>query len=373
MDSSTTSQPAPVHGERSHRLVTPEVDLAVTARGGHLAPAIFHLPGREVSPYSLSPWEPGEFSDQPALLSVLRGDFFCLPFGPQADGPPHGAPANHEWAVVSKSERTLHLALDAADSGARLEKIVSVKAGHHAIYYEHRISGLEGDFSYGNHPILDLSGLPESAGRVSTSAIRWGSVYPGVFSDPARGETQALLGSAAFSDLREVPLAAGGTTDLSRYPARAGCEDLVMLVNEAATADQPFAWSAVVMDGFVWFGLKNPADFPATLFWLSNGGRSGPPWNSRHRGRIGIEEVCSYFCDSVDVSREDRLAHLGVPTTRQFRPEETTSLRIVQAVAPVLPGFGRVAAIAPAGESTVAVEDESGARIHVPVDWRHVA
>ena len=73
-----------------------------------------------------------------------------------------------------------------------------------------------------------------------------------------------------------------------------------MMVNEAATPEQPFAWSAVVLDGYVWFSLKNPADFPATMFWLSNGGRTAAPWNGRHVGRIGIEEVCSYFANGVD-------------------------------------------------------------------------
>ena len=83
-----------VHGEPSLHLATPELDLDVTLRGGHLAPVVFHLTGRDVSPYALAPWEPAEFPDLPPLLSVLRGDFLCLPFGGQENGPPHGDPAN---------------------------------------------------------------------------------------------------------------------------------------------------------------------------------------------------------------------------------------------------------------------------------------
>ena len=79
-----------VHGEPSHHLGTAELDLHVTERAGHLAPVVFHLPGRDVSPYALAPWEPGEYPDIPSLLAVLRGDFLCLPFGEQAAGPPHG-------------------------------------------------------------------------------------------------------------------------------------------------------------------------------------------------------------------------------------------------------------------------------------------
>jgi len=359
-----------VHGEASYHLATPELDLDVTARGGHLAPVIFHLTGRDVSPYSLSPWQPEEFPEIPALLSVLRGDFLCLPFGGQADGPPHGEVANSVWTKADSDERTLRFVMVTADSGASVEKIISTREGEHAVYQEHRISGLEGDFNYGNHPILDLSGLADGAGRVSVSPFRWASVFPGAFSNPADGETQALKEGARFTDLREVPLAAGGTTDLTRYPARPGNEDLVMMVSEAATEEQPFGWSAVVLDGYVWFSLKNPSDFPATLFWMSNGGRTAAPWNGRHCGRIGIEEVCSYFSNGVAHSRRAPLAKEGIPTSRRFHLGQTVSLRTIQAAALVCEDFGKVSKIIPADDAAVTISGESGAQVTVPVDWR---
>ncbi len=361
-----------IHGETSVHLTSPEADLDVTLRGGHLAPVVFHLPGRDVSPYALAPWEPAEYPELPPLLSVLRGDFLCLPFGGQDQGPPHGCPANAEWLLTHQSERSLEFCMEAADSGARIEKIITTRAGHHAVYAEHRVTHLEGDWNYGTHPILDLSGLPEGSGRISTSPFRWASVFPGMFSDPAAGETQALAGGARFSDLHEVPLAAGGTTDLTRYPARAGNDDLVMMINEPASQDQPFAWSAAVLDGYLWFCLKNPADFPATMLWLSNGGRSASPWNSRHIGRIGIEEVCSYFANGVALSRENPLADQGIATVRHFERHEAVVLKIVQGVALVPEGFGRVRRIVPDGPQRVRVSDELDQTIQVPVCWEFV-
>jgi hypothetical protein len=361
-----------LNGAPSHLLKTPTVTLAVTAGAGQLAPATFHLPGRDVSPYSLSPWEPAEFPDLPPLLSVLRGDFFCLPFGPQADGPPHGDPANAPWKLIAQTDDSLHLALDASDTGAHVEKILTVRPGQHAIYYDHRISNLDGDWSYGNHPILDLSSLPENSARVAVSPFRWASTYPGIFSNPAAGESQSLADGQTFTHLSAVPLANGENTDLSRYPARPGNDDLVMMVNQPATTEQPFAWSAVTLDGAVWFSLKNPADFPATLFWLSNGGRSAPPWSSRHTARLGIEEVCSYFCNTIDDSRKDLLAHLNIPTTRPFSKSQTTSLRIIQAVAPAPANFGLVTSIKPAGQNAVTLTDESGLEITIPLDWNFI-
>lgn len=361
------------HGEPSFNLTTAELSLEITARAGHLAPVVFHLTGRDVSPYALAPWSPTEFPEIPPLLSVLRGDFFCLPFGGQTNGPPHGDPANAQWILAARDDRSIHLTLEAADSGAHVRKILSTRDGHHAIYSEHLISNVSGDFNYGNHPILDLSHLPTDSGRITTSPFRWASVYPGQFANPAEGETQALAGGSAFADLSEVNLANGGTTDLTRYPSRIGHEDLVMLVNEPANDDQPFAWSAVVLDGYLWFALKNPADFPSTLLWISNGGRTAAPWNARHLGRIGIEEVCSYFCDGVEISRENRLSAHSIPTTRHFNPDETVSLRIVQAVALTPEGFGSVRQIKPAAHSAVTITDEFGHEIVVAIDWTFVA
>lgn len=360
----------PVHGENSFQLTTPELDLSVTARAGHMAPVFFHLPGRDVSPYALAPWQPAEFPDMPPLISVLRGDFLCLPFGGQTKGPPHGDPANAEWSLVSQNERSITLRQQASDSGASIEKTLSTRPGHHAVYAEHRISHLDGEYNYGTHPVLDLSGLPEGAGRISVSPFRYASTFPGYFSDPANGETQALKPGAEFTDLTSAPLASGGTTDLTRYPSRSGNDDLVMMVSEPTTPEQPFAWSAAVLDGYVWFALKNPVDFPATLFWMSNGGRPGPPWNGRHRGRIGIEEVCSYFSHGVDESRKSPLA--GIPTVRRFRSDETVSLKVVQGVAAVPQDFGLTTSIRPVAENSVAITGESGKEIIIPMEWEFV-
>lgn len=362
-----------VHGEPSFHLATPELTLDVTLRGGHLAPVVFHLPTGDVSPYSLSPWRPEEYPELPALLSVLRGDFLCLPFGGQENGPPHGDPANAEWTEISRGDESLCLTMDTTDTGARVRKTIATRTGQHAVYQENVISDLEGKFSYGTHPVLDFTGLAEGRGRVTVSPFHWASVYPELFSNPAAGETQCLAPGTVFTDLREVPLAAGGTTDLTRYPAREGNDDLVMMAHVPATPEQPFAWSAAVMDGYVWFSLKHPADFPCTLLWISNGGRSAPPWNSHHLGRMGIEDVCSHFAEGVAHSRLDLLQKQGVATTRDFHKDQPVTLRTIQAVAALPAGFGAVLGIAPHGHGEVVLTGESGATVIVPLDWDFLA
>ncbi|MBC7979993.1 MAG: hypothetical protein H7Y36_05470 [Armatimonadetes bacterium] len=359
-----------IYGAPSFSLESNLVSLHVTRDGGHLAPADFIFGNRVVSPYALAPWKPEDIDPSlPVLLKNLRGDFFCLPFGPQKSGPPHGETANGQWHLSQQSENSLTLEIQASDVSANVTKTISLRPNHTAIYCEHRISGLDGNYSYGNHPILDLSAMVEGQARLSVSPFRWASVYPEYFSNPADGATQALKIGARFTDLKQVPLSDGGTTDLTRYPARPGTDDLVMMVSEAATLEQPFAWAAVVLDGYVWFSLKNPSDFPATMLWLSNGGRSAAPWNSRHTARLGIEDVCSHFCDDVEISRKDLLLNDEIPTTRRFTKDTPVILRNIQAVAQAPKGFGLVKSITPSGKNQITLADENGSEISALIDW----
>ncbi|MEJ6578634.1 MAG: hypothetical protein QNL33_15190 [Akkermansiaceae bacterium] len=354
-----------LHGAPSFCLTNDLVSLAVTEAGGHMT-AEFELGGRKVSPYARAPWLPDEIGgEMPVLLSHLRGDFFCLPFGPQSEGPPHGETANGEWKCEESPSHELRLSMAPGDPACKVVKSMTTREGHAALYLQNTVEGLTGDWSYGSHPILDFSEVEDGLGRVSTSAFRWGSTYHGVFADPVNQEYQSLRPGALFDSLEKVPMIDGGVADLTRYPARPGFEDLVMLVNDQGEA--PFAWTACVLDGYVWFSLKKASDFPATLFWISNGGRHSEPWNGRHLKRLGLEEVCSYFCDEVETSRRDLLASDGVPTTRSF-DGSPVSLKLIHAVALVPDEFDTVAEILP-GEGFIELVARSGARVVVPLDW----
>jgi len=360
-----------IHGSKSFFVSTPEVDFAVTEQGGHMAPVDFYFEDYAVSPYALAPWEPSQVdASLPHLLTELRGDFFCLPFAGQAGGPPHGETANAKWSLVEQGERSLVLEMKRTDSGASVRKNIAVKEGQQALYIEHVLSGLEGDWNYGNHPILDFSELAEGQGRLAVSPFRWASVYDGVFANPETGETGRLQESAQFASLTAVPCKDGTELDLSHYPTTPGHEDLVMMVNELPTTAQPFGWTAATFDDYVWFSLKNVLDFPATLFWISNGGRSAHPWESRHLGRLGMEEVCGHFCNGLEASRENRLAAFGIPTTRRFEAGEIVRLPIIQGVALVEPGFGQVTSIRPLDDHTIVITGESGDFVNVKIDWK---
>jgi hypothetical protein len=359
--------PAAVHGEPSYALGNGDVSLHVTRRAGHMAPVRFRIGKRWVEPYALAPWQPHEIDQSlPPILRVLRGDYFCLPFGSSKGVKDvHGETANGTWDLVANGAGRMILEMDVQSPKCRVRKTLSLKAGHRAVYQEHRIEGLQGRYNLGHHAILEF---PEKGGpyHVNTSPFRFGSVKPDPFSDPLAREYGALKTGARFSSLAKVPLANGGTTSLQRYPARKGFEDLVLM----ASRPGDFAWTAATLDGYVWISLKDPRTLPSTLFWISNGGRHAPPWNGTHLRRLGLEEVCGHFSDGLEASRKNLLRAHGVPTTLAFKSKEPKSIRLIHLVHPVPRKFGMVTAVEKGASGTeITVTGSDGQTVNVPVDW----
>jgi hypothetical protein len=355
-----------VHGEPSYRLGNGDVELFVTPRGGHLGPVRFRLGKRWAQPYALAPWQPTDLSDGPPIIRVLRGDFFCLPFGSSANiRDVHGETANGTWERLENGPGRLVMEMDVKNPQCKVRKTLGIRRGQRAVYQEHRIEGLQGHFNFGHHAILQF---PEKGGPyfVNTSPFRFGQVKPEAFSDPLNREYGALKTGARFQSLAKVPLAAGGVTSLQEYPARRGFEDLIQVSSVAGD----LAWTAATLDGYVWISLKDPRVLPSTLFWLSNGGRHAPPWNGRHLGRLGLEEVCGHFSDGLEVSRRNLLRKHGVPTALSFRTRTPRSVRAIHLVHPVPEGFGRVRRILPAKSGdAVRIWGSRSQALDAPVDW----
>ena len=272
---------------------------------------------------------------------------------------------------MKRQEHQITLKIDCQDSGATVIKNIMLGEDHPAVQQNHELFNLSGNWSYGNHPILDCSKLSEGGARATLSPFRWGSVYPSIFSNPSAGERQCLQPAATFTSLDSVPLLNGGTADLTYWPSRRGFDDLVMVVSEPASSDQPFAWPAITMGDYVWFSLKNPQDFPSTLLWMSNGGRNKAPWSGRHLGRIGIEEVCSHFCDDIKTSRQEHLSE--IPIIRTFDKKKSVSLPIIHGVTNLPTDFGAVYKIKPHDSKSIFIYGNDRKHpIEVTIDWSFV-
>jgi hypothetical protein len=368
-----------IQGQPSWRLASTEVEAFVTEVGGHLGPVTFERRGRRLRPFSVAPWvEETVDPALPPIIRVLRGDFFCLPFGGNARAfrgerhPVHGETANARWqfrSLETKGGRSgLHLGLRTKVRAGMVDKRLWLVDGQNVVYSQHVVSGMSGPMNLGHHAMLRFPDAPGS-GRVSTNPFVYGQVFPGALDRPENRGYCWLKAGAEFKSLEKVPTLDGGTTDLTRYPARRGFEDLVMLVSDVKA---PFAWTAVTFprERYVWFALKDPRVLRETIFWLSNGGRYYAPWSGRHINVMGLEEVTSYFhLGLAESARKNPLSGRGWPTCLPLEAKKPLVVPYIMGVARVPAGFDRVASIrAVRGNRAVLLKSASGRRVEAAVE-----
>lgn len=348
-------KPSIIAGQPSWRFASDRVDAAITQMGGHLSPVRFRIGRRIIEPFSIAPWAREKLpKGTPPLLQTLRGDFFCAPFGgnetpyQNEKHPPHGESACARWSFRSlekwDSGITLNLSLRTKARPGRIEKCLQLRKGHAAVYCRHVITGMSGPMNLGHHAMLKFPDQPDS-GHISTSPIRFAQVLPDRFEDPAKGGYNSLKPGATFNRLDRVPSLFGGTVDVSRYPARRGFEDLLMVVHAAR---ENLAWTAVAFpgEGYVWYSLKDPAVLQSTVFWISNGGRHYAPWNGRHVNVMGLEDVTSYFhCGLAESARKNPVNRRGFATSLTLNAGTPLTVNYIMGVAPIPKGFEQVKTI----------------------------
>jgi hypothetical protein len=367
-------------GQPSWRLASTDIEAHVTRVGGHLGPVTFDRQHSRIQPFSVAPWHKETLPPSlPPMIRVLRGDFFCAPFGGNQIAykgerhPPHGETANAAWTFksLSRDEQavTLHVSLQTKIRRGRVDKIITLKEGHPVLYCRHVLSGMSGPMNLGHHAMIAFP-APEASGRLSTSPFVHGQVYPGLFEDPAKSGYSCLKPGAIFTNLAEVPMADGSTADLTRFPARAGFEDLVMLVTDRS---RELAWNAVTFpkQRYVWFALRNPQSLAETVLWISNRGRHYPPWSGRHGPVMGIEDLTSYFGLAESVAKNP-ISALGHPTFVRLNKNKPTTINYVMGCVKIPARFDVVNNIEFSGEDTLVLSANSGMALKARVDSRYL-
>lgn len=366
-----------VFGQPSWTLDSGSVTASVTQTGGHLAPVAFHFAKKTVQPFSIAPWseekvDPGV----PAIVKILRGDFFCLPFGGNAlpfrgvSHQVHGDTANLRWTpegfTKSDEEVTLRLVMDLKAFSGRVEKQVTLVPGQTVVYQKHIITGVNMPTSIGHHSTLKFPEKPGS-GRLSTSKRLLGQVFVEPTEKPEDKGYSILKPGATFDDLESVPTITGETTDVSRYPARRGFEDIAILVADP-TLD--IAWAAVAFpqEGYVWFALRDPKVLASTLLWISNGGRHYAPWNGRHTNVMGVEDITGCFHYGIAQSaRANVLSKQGVKTNVTPTAKKPLHVNYISGIAEIPKNFDRVKDIVVEGDRIKLFSDR-GPKVSTPVN-----
>jgi hypothetical protein len=328
--------------------------MFVTKNGGHMAPVHFYRDSKSpVQPYYISPWQNDNLKDLPdPVLVPLRGDFFCMPFGGNAEAfkgekyTGHGEVSSSKWSFVRLEKKdgitTLTLQMKTKIRKGKVTKKFTLVDGHNAVYSAHTIEGFTGKMPLGHHCTLDV---PEKEGslRVAVSKFAFGMTNPVIFSNPKNREYQSLAINARFTDLTKVPVLAKDDppADCTSFPQREGYTDLIQIFKKASKTP---AWTAVTCQdrGYLWYSLKDAAVLPGTVFWISNKGRHGWPWDGRNRC-LGMEENCSYFAEGLVPSiKPNVISKAGFPTTVTFSPTRPTTVKLIQGVVKVPKGFVNV-------------------------------
>jgi len=348
--------------------ISVSVDVAV----GHIADLTIEAGGRQLKPLHRAPWidEPQQDMPQglPDGVTRLSGDFLCAPFSRSdvEEAPLHGWTANSPWELVESAATAdgwrAVFRLQRPVMGATVEKTFTLRDGHPFLYQEHAFVGGAGAVPVAHHPMTVM----RDGGHLTFSPKR-AAVTEGdpLEPDPARGR-YLLAYPARSTDLARFPAKDGGTVDLSEYRMDRRHEDFLTLVE--ADHGGP-GWTAVsrTAEQDIVLVLKNPAELPVTMLWISNGGRDYAPWNGRHRNCIGLEEICSYFHLGTTRSVADNPVARAGNATAVTLGTKPVSISYVFGVAATPAGFGRVKEIvkAPGGISLV---DTGGRKASAAVD-----
>lgn len=358
-----------ITGQESYILRSDCVEAAVTRQCAMLAPVTFCRDTSPVQPYAIAPWaEETIGDDMPPLITTLRGDFICSAFGGNDDPvdgrqlPPHGETANCEWTLKNfesnDAGECLSLSLDMPIQGGRCDAEIALVNGHNVVYGRHAFSGVEGPINPGHHATLRFPDR-EGAARLSFSRHVLAHTFVAPTESPVDRGYSWLRPDTQISDLADVPCIDGSTSDLTRYPARRGFEDIAII---CADPSLDVAWSAVTFadEGYIWFSLRDPKRLPSTLLWMSNGGRHYEPWNGRHINTMGVEDMTGFYHIGLAASADDNaLSDRGIVTCHRPAPGETLTVPYIQGVASAPGGFDRVADIL-IGDNEITLIAESG-------------
>ena len=112
---------------------------------------------------------------------------------------------------------------------------------------------------------------------------------------------------------------------------------------------------------------------PGTVFWISNKGRHGSPWNGRNRC-LGLEETCSYFAEGLGPSiRPNPIAEAGIPTAVELSAGTPTAVKFIQGAVKIPAGFENVKEVAfSPGKATFVSEEGEGTTFTVRLPYRTV-
>lgn len=310
-----------------------------------MAPVRFFADGKNsFSPYHIAPWwsedlMAGQGDNDVPVLSTMRGDFFCMPFGGdnelgEENHTPHGETATGAWALVQHGSHHIagqegiaaQFSLDLKVRSGKATKTITTIAGSNAIYIEHVLEGLHGAMPLGHHATL---GPENGSFDIVHSPLAFAEVMD---LGSNESEKHSLTPRSRFESISCISGQDGHDRNRSFFPHDENVTDIVALISRDFKAADAPAWTMAVYrdQPMAWFTLKNPKQLPSTVLWMENRGRHQSPWSGRNCC-IGIEDTCGHIAHGLTSSvAENSLNRDGVPTAITFDPSAPTAIRSIQ-------------------------------------------
>jgi hypothetical protein len=363
------------YGRPSYTVGNGSIDVYSSVQGGHTT-ASFKAGGAMIFPYFVAPWwKEAPIEGLASTMQVMRGNYFCFPFGVNAEPvngklqPLHGVTANECWdfdGVVKKGkETTLTIRMELTPDDGEAQKIIRIVEGHPAMYINHLIKGFSGRSSVGNHPCIQCSDTPGSA-YIDLSEPLAGFTPPIPLGTPDKMGYYLLKCGEQFADRRKVLTVHGDTADLTRYPLPRGYEDAAMFISDPAN-EFCFASVSVPEKGFLYFQLKDPKVLRGSLFWMPNGGSYNEPLNGRLTSVIGLDEITGNFFYGRKPSMDPNpISEKGYETCLEFSAAKPTEIKSIEATVPIGKNWKGVKDIVRKDGSTLTILGRGGERMDIP-------
>ena len=348
------------------------VEVGILENCGHLFPVRFLFEKKIIEPMHIAPWTNEELdSSIPPMLKYLRGDFFCAPFGASDlqddETRPHGASANAKWKNVQITNSSIKLKLSKNILGAELTKEIRITENESVVYQKHTFRGGNGKIPVGHHAMLKIP----SKAYLSFSEYSFGGTPPQAIEIDASMGKSILKYPQQFSDLTSVLGIDDKIIDASVYPFDHNHEDLFMIISKK---EVQFGWSAVCCphEGWLWYSIKNRNILPNTVVWFSNGGRYYPPFSSRHKNVIGIEETVSFFHLGHKASIENNLLNeRGFKTYIELNDNKVIEIPYLFGVVKIPSDFEKVKSIDEV-KNGIEISDQKGNKVNAKVNLNFI-
>lgn len=359
-----------LYARESYILESDMTTAMVTKTGAHVM-ADFKIGDRKINPFFVAPWW-GE--DCSALVGTcdypLRGIFFGLPFGiTKPDNgmqrPCHGFVPARDWELLEEkekdSEKTVTLSVFVPEENATVKQSVTVREGETVLYISNSVKGVNGAYSVGYHPTLQL---PDQLGSaiVDMSEYKLCLTSPTHIDSPEKGGYCSLLTNYQIVDETDVPTVYGQHVNLKKQPFVKGFDDIYMYVFDQ-THEFDYAAVSVPSEGYLYYQLKNPKQLSNSMIWTSYCGRHYGMWKGRVNGCIEIGAATNYFFYGMAGKKEDNpLTDHGYQMYHEFDGSEQ-EYKLISGVVEIPEDYQGVASIAKKNDGTILIKGHDGSVI----------